>query len=324
MKRTRKRKLQGTYFDLSNISSPGYENCLHEISTEKVCKDRWPSESSGVYTASELSQCTSPLDKITSAADDTSASDLSTTTNVTPVTSITNVRHSMAFVGHGLETSASFAFGGVPRDPGANPETTPDWRRGGRRSRTRLAGSSRDDGPAMPGAPIDIWSFGCLLFEAVTGSKLFRTGDKLASVLKPRQLLEMRIGETEIKYCEKSEGDLFAQIKDLVFQCLADNPEDRPSAEKALEHPFCSMALKPSVKDLALLPSTVLRITDILRDKENANEEDVKGKEEEPVSSPEMKICSSKNSLLVMSMMTLSLFQPYSAISVARPRDLVL
>ena len=50
----------------------------------------------------------------------------------------------------------------------------------------------------MPKEKIDIWSFGCLLFEILTGTKLFRTGDRLVSVLRPLQLVEMRIGESEV------------------------------------------------------------------------------------------------------------------------------
>lgn len=46
-----------------------------------------------------------------------------------------------------------------------------DWRRNNRHS------AVYDDRPAQPpppGTPADIWSYGCLLAEALTGRKLFQ------------------------------------------------------------------------------------------------------------------------------------------------------
>ena len=78
--------------------------------------------------------------------------------------------------------------------------------------------------PEMPNEKSDIWSFGCLLVEALTGRKMFSASDKMASVLKPLQLLEMRIGETECRYQTiENEGDgkvdkhkFFADAKNLI------------------------------------------------------------------------------------------------------------
>ncbi len=60
------------------------------------------------------------------------------------------------------------------------------------------------------------WSYGCLLAEVLTGSKLFSATDKMASVLKPRQLLEMKIGEAEIRYDGLGEQQFFQDAKDLI------------------------------------------------------------------------------------------------------------
>ena len=83
-----------------------------------------------------------------------------------------------------------------------------EWRKagaGGCRGRTKTAAQRSPTmtavvppPPPMPKEKIDIWSFGCLLFEILTGTKLFRSGDRLVSVLRPLQLVEMRIGESEV------------------------------------------------------------------------------------------------------------------------------
>ncbi len=72
LKKKRKRKLQGTYCDLTKVA-PAFRDSINQISlleedsgvvagelTATSTKERWPSESSGVFTASEMSQCTSP------------------------------------------------------------------------------------------------------------------------------------------------------------------------------------------------------------------------------------------------------------------------
>ena len=78
--------------------------------------------------------------------------------------------------------------------------------------------------PMMPNEKADIWSFGCLLVEALTGRKMFSASDKMANVLRPLQLLEMRIGETECRYhATENKGDdkvdrhkFFSDAKNLI------------------------------------------------------------------------------------------------------------
>ena len=67
--------------------------------------------------------------------------------------------------------------------------------------------------PPQPGAPADLWSYGCLLAEVLTGRKLFQAGDKLAAVLRPSQLLEMKLGDTETVWAEHGLADLLVMLK---------------------------------------------------------------------------------------------------------------
>ena len=63
--------------------------------------------------------------------------------------------------------------------------------------------------PYQPGSPSDIWSVGFLLTEALSGHKLYQTGDKLATVLRPCQLLEIKLGNTEIIWSDRRERQTF-------------------------------------------------------------------------------------------------------------------
>ena len=60
------------------------------------------------------------------------------------------------------------------------------------------------------------WSFGCLVAEVVSGTKMFSATDKMASVLRPHQLLEMRLGTTEMRYDEAGLLAFFNDAKDLI------------------------------------------------------------------------------------------------------------
>ena len=75
--------------------------------------------------------------------------------------------------------------------------------------RARLTSAS----PPRPGTAADMWSYGCLLAEVLTGRKLIQAGDKLASVLRPAQLLEMKLGDTEAVWVEQGCGDMFSEVK---------------------------------------------------------------------------------------------------------------
>ena len=208
-KKKRRRKLQGTYCDLRLIP-PAYHDRLHQISSDSSIgvtpqqpqspalssspkltsesKDRWPSESSGVYTASEQSQCTSPPPPSTPSKDEknpktNSTSDLSCSESSTPVHSVANVHHSNSSPSSSSSGSNrrrhSVIYSPSPllhvNDPappaaatataagGADSGAEADWRRG------RKHRSSSISPNVVPNAAVDMWSFGCLLYEMLTG-----------------------------------------------------------------------------------------------------------------------------------------------------------
>lgn len=212
LKKKRRRKLQGTYCDLRLIP-PAYHDRLHQISSNSSIgngsggsgraspqrqltpqspispkltsesKDRWPSESSGVYTASEQSQCTSPPPSKSSSSSDkkNSTSDLSCSesSTVTPVHSVTNVIHSSSSSNSSPANSrrrysviyspsplvvTDSSLGGT--SVAAAAESAVDWRRG------RKHRSSSVSPTVVPNAAVDMWSFGCLLYEMLTGKEM--------------------------------------------------------------------------------------------------------------------------------------------------------
>ena len=85
-----------------------------------------------------------------------------------------------------------------------------DWRRNNRHSAIY---DDRPLQPPPPGPPADIWSYGCLLAEVLTGRKLFQAGDKLAAVLRPSQLLEMKLGDTETVWAERGQAGMLKMLK---------------------------------------------------------------------------------------------------------------
>merc|ERR1712083_132212 len=129
-----------------------------------------------------------------------------------------------------------------------------EWRKT-RRSKEVFKQISRSYVPCVsPGLGVDMWSYGCLLTEALTGSKLFRAGDKLTNVLRPLQLLEMRLGDTEAKCSTMGMEEYFNLNKDVIVRCLDENPSNRLTSSEALSHPLFQQKPTPSPQDLHLLP----------------------------------------------------------------------
>jgi serine/threonine protein kinase len=76
--------------------------------------------------------------------------------------------------------------------------------------------------------PVDIWAFGCLVYE-------------LASGLPPMAMAGFNIqqlGQYIKHHAPRLEGDYSDQIKDLVAFCLVEDPAKRPTIQEIQQHPY--------------------------------------------------------------------------------------
>lgn len=89
-----------------------------------------------------------------------------------------------------------------------------------------------DDASEGYGKEVDIWSYGCTIFEAATGNppNAFVPQGNLTKVLASAPRLEG--------------GDHSQELRDFIAFCLNSNPRERPTADALLKHPFISGSTK--------------------------------------------------------------------------------
>jgi len=227
--------------------------------------NKWLSESSGIFT--ESTKTTSSTNSVVTAAHHAMTSSVTTTvsSSVTTSTMLTS------------ETASSTNYD----EEGEGQE----WRRGRTRGKSKpkqprptsvCAALAEKERPVVPNEAVDMWSFGCLLAEVLSGTKMFSATDKMASVLKPHQLLEMRLGSTEMRYDEAGLLVFFNDAKDLIIKCLNENPASRIEAHDALNHSFFKdHDLMPTTKDMVLLPSHILQLYNVFKDEKYKDPKEV-------------------------------------------------
>lgn len=228
--------------------------------------NKWLSESSGIFT--ESTKTTSSTNSVVTAANRAMTGSATTTvsSSVTTSTMFTS------------ETTASSNY--VDDEEGEGQE----WRRGRAKTKSKpkprptsvCAALAEKERPIVPGMAADIWSFGCLLAEVLSGTKMFSATDKMASVLRPHQLLEMRMGTTEMRYEESGLLAFYKDAKDLIIKCLSEDPTSRIGAHDALNHSFFKdHDLMPTTKDMVLLPSHILQLYNVFKDEQYKDPKEV-------------------------------------------------
>ena len=78
---------------------------------------------------------------------------------------------------------------------------------------------------------VDVWALGILMYECLVGSPPFEVPDSVEETHKAIQ-------EGPITYPPELSMGISSSAKDLIKKLLAKKPEDRPSLEEVLAHPF--------------------------------------------------------------------------------------
>lgn len=90
------------------------------------------------------------------------------------------------------------------------------------------------------GVPSDIWAFGCCLFEALTGTRAF-AGTSLLQIVTA--IIAGQPDWTRLDHVPPV-------VRDLLFDCLAKNPRDRPTGARRLAERLQSV--EPEARDTRL------------------------------------------------------------------------
>lgn len=92
---------------------------------------------------------------------------------------------------------------------------------------------------------VDIWALGCLAFQLVTGRTPFEDSGSFEE-------LYTRISAADFNFPAPEDVDMSLEAKLFMQSLLSRDPAQRPSAGKALAHPWLSCPTSASVPSLTI------------------------------------------------------------------------
>lgn len=110
--------------------------------------------------------------------------------------------------------------------------------------------------PERPGPPSDVWSAGCIMAEFFTAKKLFSeyNGEN------PHLVIAETLSTVATSYRKEF---LQSAIK-FISRCMNVLAHERPTASCLLEDPWLQQYHRPSLHDLLLLPTSVIRMMHVI------------------------------------------------------------
>ncbi|XP_074645121.1 serine/threonine-protein kinase Kist-like isoform X2 [Tubulanus polymorphus] len=154
-----------------------------------------------------------------------------------------------------------------------NVKSTPQASKSSHRKQRR---PFKSDQPIQLTSAIDIWSVGRVILQLITCGKVHIHGEERRDFCKnccmidtslrceyATNVSEALIRKREVDTMENA-NIAINDLRDLTRRMLLCRPEDRITAEEALEHPFFAHTLEAAYQDSAILPSRVLCLLNMI------------------------------------------------------------